>query len=451
MEVFKIYCDQIKDRLDPLFLKYKLSPKKKANYLVVKLKELLLASPQYGANERAIDFKKGNIRYIRITDIDKNGNLKKEKLKSAETTNPKYILNPNDILFARSGATAGKAFIFNENMQKSIFAGYLIRFTFNKEKVNPKYIFYYSFLSQYKSWVASIQRAAGQPNINSEEYKNLELPLPSIDIQNSIVNLLDTANNKKEKYERKADNLLLSIDNYILEQLRISLPESSNEKTFSVFAHEVEENRIDPYYYQSEFLAFDYEIKHSKYESVLFEDVISSLINGLDSRDFKESGTPYLKVANIKPFKIDLSKEYFINMNVNTISKNINLRKDNLLLTRKGTFGVAVRIKDNNDYIICSEIFKITTKGINTEYLTLILNSSIGQRQFDRLKIGAIMGSLSQDAVRSVLIPLPPIDIQHNLASEVSLRIERAEKLKKKAIDVIKKARKEVEYILFGD
>ena len=94
------------------------------------LDEISVGSLSYGSGASAIDYD-GETRYIRITDINDSGGLNKEKA-SPNVVEAKYILNNEDILFARSGATVGKNYIHLIN-DKCIYAGYLIRLIVNRE------------------------------------------------------------------------------------------------------------------------------------------------------------------------------------------------------------------------------------------------------------------------------------------------------------------------------
>ena len=184
---FVVYGGEIEGRFDPVYMQNMSKIRNlKTPYPLTPLGKLLIEKPQYGANERAID---GNpetdVRYIRITDIDDYGNLL-DDWKTAEAIHSKYLLGENDVLFARSGSV-GRAFIYKSKLGKAIFAGYLIRFKFDPEKVNPSFVLYYSFTKIYKLWLQSIQRTAAQPNINSKEFQSLEIPLPPLDVQNRIV------------------------------------------------------------------------------------------------------------------------------------------------------------------------------------------------------------------------------------------------------------------------
>ena len=143
--------------------------------------------PQYGANVKAIE---GNpnfdYRYIRITDIDSNGNLLSD-WKTAEQIDKKYILDDGDFLFARSGATAGKTFYYTkEKCPKAIFAGYLIRFKC-KKKLIPRFLDVLCKSSIYIKWAETIRGGTAQPNINAQQFAAFQIPVPPLAVQQKIV------------------------------------------------------------------------------------------------------------------------------------------------------------------------------------------------------------------------------------------------------------------------
>ena len=87
---------------------------------LIKLSEVAREKLSYGSGAKAVNYN-DEVRYIRITDINENGQLKNEKV-SPENIDDKYILKKGDILFARSGATVGKNYYYNLN-EKAIYAG----------------------------------------------------------------------------------------------------------------------------------------------------------------------------------------------------------------------------------------------------------------------------------------------------------------------------------------
>ena len=158
---------------------------------VVPLKWILRNPLQYGANENGKSFDESLPRYIRITDI-LNNNLREDIQKQSLTEKQAvgYILEDNDILFARSGGTVGKAFIYKSKYGRSAFAGYLIRAQINKEN-NPWYVYYFTQSSAYEEWKKKIFIQATIQNIGADRYSLLEIPLPPLPEQEKIADYLD--------------------------------------------------------------------------------------------------------------------------------------------------------------------------------------------------------------------------------------------------------------------
>ena len=218
---FVVYSGEIERRIDPLYVRNIPRLKNlKTPYPLIPLEDLLIEKPRYGANERAvIGNPETDVRYIRITDIDDYGTLLSDDWQTTEAIDPKYLLEGNDVLFARSGSV-GRAFVYKSELGKAIFAGYMIRFRFKPEKVNPSFVFYYTLTRVYKFWVQSVQRTSVQANINSKEFQSLEIPLAPLDVQNRIVaeaekrlshaaELKQEANAIVESAKREVEQILL--------------------------------------------------------------------------------------------------------------------------------------------------------------------------------------------------------------------------------------------------
>lgn len=176
-----------------------------SKFPMVKLGEIC-EKPMYGANVAAID---GNpekdYRYIRITDIDDNGYLN-DDWKTAKEIDRKYILKDGDFLFARSGATAGKTFLYTEKVGKAIYAGYLIKFSPKKNVLNPKYLNNLTQLPAYKNWAALTRGGTAQPNINAEQYSQYQIPLPPLDVQKSIVAECEQIDTEYQNAQEEIEN-----------------------------------------------------------------------------------------------------------------------------------------------------------------------------------------------------------------------------------------------------
>ncbi|MEI7502299.1 MAG: restriction endonuclease subunit S [Paludibacter sp.] len=179
---------------------------------VKRVKDSVVSPLKYGANEAAEDDNPLNPRYIRITDFSDNGLLKEETFKSLPHSIAKdYLLNEDDILFARSGATVGKTFIFKNYNGKACFAGYLIKASLNKKIMTPSFLYFFSKSYSYDNWKNFINTESTIQNISAEKYNNLLLPFPPLSEQAAIANYLDT---KTAVIDRKIELLTTKAAKY---------------------------------------------------------------------------------------------------------------------------------------------------------------------------------------------------------------------------------------------
>ena len=128
-------------------------------------------------------------------------------------------------MFARTGGTVGKTYFYDGKIGEAVFAGYCIRFRFDKSKVIPKFVYWYTKTDTYQKWVNGIQRPVGQPNINKEEYKSFEIILPSITIQQKLVDYMDAADFSRKDKLYHADDILDQTKNNVFETFGIHFEE----------------------------------------------------------------------------------------------------------------------------------------------------------------------------------------------------------------------------------
>ena len=154
-------------------------------------KKFLSEPMQYGANEPAEECNYNDPRYIRITDIKDDGTLRDDTFKSLPFEKAQeYMLTKGDLLFARSGATVGKTFLYKEDYA-ACFAGYLIKARCNKNDLLPNFVFYYTLSNVYQNWKNSIFIQSTIQNIGADKYSVMPIIVPPLSEQQSIADYLD--------------------------------------------------------------------------------------------------------------------------------------------------------------------------------------------------------------------------------------------------------------------
>ena len=151
----------------------------------------------YGIAASAVPYSDELFTYLRITDINDDGTLNKSGLMSvSDEKAEQYLLKPNDIVFARTGGSTGRSYFYDGTDGEFVYAGFLIKFSIDSTKVNPRFIKYYCLSQEYRGWVHSFNTGSTRGNINAQTYANMPILLPSREQQDLLVDTLSVIDEK---------------------------------------------------------------------------------------------------------------------------------------------------------------------------------------------------------------------------------------------------------------
>ena len=169
------------------------------------------SSFDYGLNAAATEYD-GQNKYLRITDIDDETH---EFSKSDLTTpladlamSADYLLKEGDLLFARTGASVGKTYLYRQFDGMVYFAGFLIRARIG-EGADPEFAYQATLTDAYKKYVAITSQRCGQPGVNAQEDADYQLMLPSKTEQQQIGMTLRSLDDLITLHQRKYDKLVV--------------------------------------------------------------------------------------------------------------------------------------------------------------------------------------------------------------------------------------------------
>ena len=178
------------------------------------------SSFDYGLNAAATEYD-GQNKYLRITDIDDETH---EFSKSGLTTpladlamSADYLLKEGDLLFARTGASVGKTYLYRQFDGMVYFAGFLIRARIG-EGADPEFAYQATLTDAYKKYVAITSQRSGQPGVNAQEYADYQLMLPSKTEQQQIGMTLRSLDSLITLHQRKLE-LLQNIKKSLLDKM----------------------------------------------------------------------------------------------------------------------------------------------------------------------------------------------------------------------------------------
>ena len=423
-------------------------------------------SIQYGYNAPALD--NGDIRMVRISDIQNNKVLWENVpfclINTSEIET--YLLKVNDILFARTGGTVGKSFLVEEVPMKAIYAGYLIRTRYSS-LLCPYYMKAFMESQLYWEQLKNGTIATAQPNCNGKTLANMLLPIPPINEQKRIVEKLRNVSRHIEHYGKSQDSLN-QLNEQVKEQLKKSiLQEAIQGKLVPQISEEgISQELLEQIRQEKKKLVKEGKLKKSALnDSVIFK--------GDDNKYYEQIGTKCIDISESIPFEVPIGwcwTRLSVISNLytgNSISETekatryTNVQGMEYIGTKDVSFnhivnyanGIAIpnehisqfKIAPSRSVLLCIEggsagrkiaqIEKNVCFGNKlccfvpymmdiSEYIYCYLQSPSFFENF-RGNLAGIIGGVSVNTLKSLLIPLPPIEEQKRIVAQIEKLFEK--------------------------
>lgn len=379
------------------------------HWTVRPLKRALNGRLEYGANEAAELEDETLPRYIRITDFDQNGKLRAETFRSLpKEVAAAYLLEEGDVLFARSGATVGKTFIFEDYGGEACFAGYLIRARTARHKLLPKFLYYYTQTPGYEEWKNFIFTQATIQNIGADKYQYLPVPLPPPEEQAAIAAYLDSACAKldrviaikEEQLGRLGRQMAAVIHKAVTKAgKRVELVDSGLDWLGAVPAH----------WKMTRLAALG---TFHKGRGIPKADL-------LDDPD----GIPAILYGDIYT-KYDYETSSFVNrVSESTAAKATAVVKDDLIMAGSGEsfeeIGKCIHYTGDQRAVAGGDTMIFKTTKANPAFLGYLLNSPMAIYQKASNAKGDIVVHTYPSELRNIKFPLPPRDEQDAISEHL--------------------------------
>lgn len=382
----------------------------------VKLNDLTTdGKGHYGIGASAVDYDENLLTYLRITDITDDGRLNKKCMKSVRDEDAKnYLLKKNDIVFARTGNSTGRSYFYDEKDGELVFAGFLIRFNLDPSKVNPKYIKYYTLTDEYKNWIESFATGSTRKNINAKMYGDMEISIPPRNIQDSIVGIMDSLDDKIE---------LNNDMNKTLEDMAQSI----FKRWFVDF--EFPNDDGEPYKSSGgEMVESELGMIPKGWESKKISELIEIKDGTHASPKVAKEGYPLVTSKHIKGNRILLEDAKLISeQDYIEVNKRSKVDTGDILISMIGTVGLTylVQEEDINFAIKNIGLFKTSQKPLLSEYTYLYLKSKNMKNYIESRLAGTTQKYISLGELRKIAIILPNDSIMNKFKQVVGILLDK--------------------------
>ncbi|GHA25511.1 restriction modification system DNA specificity domain-containing protein [Salinimicrobium marinum] len=398
----------------------------------IRLKYLIKEPLKYGANEAADDDNPDNPRYIRITDFGADGDLKNDTFKSLpEDKANDYLLEEGDLLFARSGATVGKTFLFKNYDGRACFAGYLIKASFKKEKINSSYIDYVTRSNYYDNWKQSIFQQATIQNIGADKYNLLKIPIPKdLKEQNAIAAYLDQKTTEIDQLISKKERLIKLLEEEKMAVINQAVTQGLNRDV------PMKDSGVD-------WLG---EIPEH-WDRIRIKNLVTTPVcdGPHETPNWVDEGVPFISAEAIKGNEIDFNyKRGYISREQHLeYEKKSKVEFGDILFCKSGsTTGKSAMVKTTNEFGIWSPlaILRADENRIVKDYLFYVLQSKFFRTQVVNNWTFGTQPNIGMKALENLWVTIPPLSEQQELVNYMKYQIFSTQEL-------IDKIKKEINYL----
>ena len=461
-KIFLVNLSEIEGRLDPYYFhpKFKIINEKLPQSKQTKLKEISTnifsgITPKSGGE--AYTSPDNGIPFIRSGDFSEENTIDFSKVKYIKKEIHNNLMASSkifkdDILIAIVGATIGKVGIYKYDIEANINQA-ICGVRINKDKYLPDFVQIFLLTNLGQLILDRLKRPVARANINLEEISQISLPLISLTTQKKIIDIYSNSIKSKQQKEAQADELLNSIDDYLLNELGITLPKKDNllkNRIFKVNFSEITGKRWDTFYSQSFFKENVENIYNGKYPITELKNIIkNNLIKGkLPNNEQKDGNNKVVQISSIDN-NGDIDFTNLITAK-DIFTKEQKIKNGDVIIVITGATIGKISIWDyNGDFYLGGDLVKFQTKdNINPFYVFSILRTSPLQIEIERNITGATNGHLSPFDIEHFPIPVPPIEKQNEIAEHIKSIRKQAKQLKLEAKEVLEQAKLEVEKMI---
>ena len=392
--------------------------------------------------------------YKRATIKVRNGGifLRDEEIGSKIGTKNQFLISKGQFLLSKIDARNGAFGVVPEVLDGGIITGNFWTFDVDYNIINPHYL---ALLTTTEAFVQFCEQASnGTTNrhyLQEPLFLNIKVPVPSLEEQNKLVEEYNKQLTIAADAELLADNKHRNINLLLFAELGVKISKDNVLKGLSTVAFSALD-RWEIAYLQNT-------AKYTaKYKSLRFENCIDHFMKGFDgkslrmetyktpTRDFHYIGMEHIEKATGQLIDAPIVKGSQIKSQTVTIPNGYFIYGKLRPYLNKYWYN-----NTNWDNIVCSsELFVFRIKdSINTRFFEVVLGSDIVQEQISDLTSGARMPRITEEVFMNIQIPIPPLDVQKNLADQIDKITGEIKELRNSALQKRTDALKNFETQIF--
>ena len=382
-----------------------------------------------------------DVKYKRVTIRIRNGGvvLRDEVIGENIGTKKQFLVSEGQFILSKIDARNGAMGIISKALDGAVVTQDFLPYDIDITKINPQY---FVLVCTTKQFIEFCQHcSSGTTNrqrVDEAQFLNIKIPVPSLEKQNQLVENYNNIIN--ESYRRFSKGLIKARETraYLSECIGVEeLHPNGARGEITMFDliqfHQIHEWSVERILSNNIYVSTRYKTINLNSDKSLYIDIK----RGKSPKYAKDSNVFILNQKCIRWGTIDIQYAKKVDhIWLESINKYFLTQEGDVLInsTGEGTIGRSVVVNKNNIGLLYDShilLLRLNKNYVDPQYFVHVFNSSYGQDQVDYVKSAKTtkQTELGIENLKRILIPIPPIEIQHRIAQKITI-------MKKKAADL---------------
>lgn len=467
-KIFIVNRSEIEGRLEPEFYRPSLSSLENRirSLATHRLRDYALsfaggATPKKTESDKFYSDSENGIPFLRVQNLQTNGELSLDDcvyinedthnglLKRSQVAEGDLLVKITGVGRMAVASVAPKDFVGNTNQHMVVIK--------TGDASLSNYLARYLNLDVVEKIASRHSTGGTRPALDYPSLKGLPI------IEGIDFSPIDNAIKQSKEKEHKAQQLLDSIDTYLLEELGVSPPKHHTDLKDRIFTitRKTIDNRWDPYYSQNYFREAFAALESCNYPIVNLKSIAKLITSGITPKsggdaytEDKEIGVPFVRSGNISiEGELAFDDLLYLKPEIHEkLMRSSQLQKNDILIAIVGaTIGQVGIYPYDSEANINQAIALVRLKdGYNVQFIKELIKSSIGQLSLNRLKRPVARANINLEEISKIKVVLPPLEKQQEIAQHIADIRLQAKTLQEEGKRILESAKQEVERMILG-
>ncbi len=402
-----------------------------------------------------VDRMKHNFASLNLITLHFDGEMELRNMRGQNNFKGRlFFAHPGDVIYSKIDVRNGAISVVPEEMGTIVVSSEYPIYRVKPEKAMPEYVKLVFRTSFFRDAINSmISGASGRKRVKPAQIEQIEIPLPPLQVQSAIVSRWRKAQDATAKANERITRIERETAAQFLADLGLTLPKrAAPPKALAVHWEDFERWSVS--YGQSAASMID--LSRGNYPVTGLSSILETVQYGTSEKANADGkGTPALRINNIKDGRIDTTDLKHIPLGKMSLNR-LRLHDGDILIIRtsgsRDLVGTCAVFHEQGNFVFASYLIRLrpSLERADSDFVASYVNSPVGRQQVDSLSRLIMQNNINSQEIRSLRLPLPPLDVQQAIVERVEVGRAEIAKERETVNRLQHKTRAEIEEMILG-